>query len=81
MNYLESASHESNLDAEGSNKKQKLIKGEAEETLTNPPVDGIVPAGIPILDLLPSNMASATRSVAQPLHVGDLRLADLRISR
>ncbi|KAI1431899.1 beta-lactamase-like protein [Xylaria sp. CBS 124048] len=32
----------------------------------------------PTLDILPKNMASATRSVAQPLHVGDLRLADLR---
>ncbi|KAI2631099.1 beta-lactamase-like protein [Xylaria nigripes] len=32
----------------------------------------------PTLDVLPTNMASATRSVAQPLHVGDLRLADLR---
>ncbi|KAI5863789.1 beta-lactamase-like protein [Durotheca rogersii] len=32
----------------------------------------------PTLDVLPSSMASATRSVAQPLHVGDLRLADLR---
>ncbi|KAI0102525.1 beta-lactamase-like protein [Nemania sp. FL0031] len=32
----------------------------------------------PVLDVLPMNMAAATRSVAQPLHVGDLRLADLR---
>ncbi|KAI1100768.1 beta-lactamase-like protein [Jackrogersella minutella] len=32
----------------------------------------------PTLDVLPTSMASATRSVAQPLHVGDLRLADLR---
>ena len=32
----------------------------------------------PTLDVVPSNLASATRSVAQPLHVGDLRLADLR---
>lgn len=32
----------------------------------------------PVLDVLPSTMASATRSIAQPLHVGDLRLADLR---
>lgn len=31
-----------------------------------------------VLDVVPTNMASATRSVAQPLHVGDLRLADLR---
>ncbi|KAI0015775.1 beta-lactamase-like protein [Xylariomycetidae sp. FL0641] len=32
----------------------------------------------PTLDIVPTNMASATRSAAQPLHVGDLRLADLR---
>lgn len=31
-----------------------------------------------ILDVLPASMAVATRSAAQPLHVGDLRLADLR---
>ncbi|KAI9676822.1 MAG: hypothetical protein M1817_006661 [Caeruleum heppii] len=33
----------------------------------------------PTLDVIPTSMASATRSsFAQPLHVGDLRLADLR---
>lgn len=32
----------------------------------------------PILDVVPANMATAVRSVAQPFHVGDLRLADLR---
>lgn len=32
----------------------------------------------PLLDVLPVNMAAATRSVTRPLHVGDLRLADLR---
>ncbi|KAI0009658.1 beta-lactamase-like protein [Xylariaceae sp. FL0662B] len=37
----------------------------------NPPVE-------PTLDIVPATMASATRSVAQPLHVGDLRLGDLR---
>jgi cleavage and polyadenylation specificity factor subunit 2 len=35
-------------------------------------------AHVPTLDALPTNLASAVRSVAQPLHVGDLRLADLR---
>ena len=33
---------------------------------------------VPVLDVLPVNMAAATRSMVQPLHVGDLRLADLR---
>ncbi|CAO2654237.1 Nn.00g109700.m01.CDS01 [Neocucurbitaria sp. VM-36] len=32
----------------------------------------------PILDVVPANMATAVRSFAQPFHVGDLRLADLR---
>ncbi|KAL5000233.1 beta-lactamase-like protein [Aspergillus recurvatus] len=36
------------------------------------------PDKYPILDLLPANMASGTRSMTRPLHVGDLRLADLR---
>lgn len=35
-------------------------------------------AATPILDIVPAHLASATRTVAQPLHVGDLRLADLR---
>jgi cleavage and polyadenylation specificity factor subunit 2 len=32
----------------------------------------------PVLDTLPASMAAGTRSMARPLHVGDLRLADLR---
>ena len=35
-------------------------------------------AADPTLDIVPTNLASATRSAAQPLHVGELRLADLR---
>jgi cleavage and polyadenylation specificity factor subunit 2 len=76
---LESASLAAHLDEEGSNKKQKMIKGETEETIT-PAALATAPAeaAMPTLDILPSSMASATRSIAQPLHVGDLRLADLR---
>jgi cleavage and polyadenylation specificity factor subunit 2 len=33
---------------------------------------------VPTLDVLPVALTSASRSAAQPLHVGDLRLADLR---
>lgn len=33
---------------------------------------------LPVLDVMPSNLVSAARTAAQPLHVGDLRLADLR---
>lgn len=32
----------------------------------------------PVLDVVPANISTAVRSVAQPFHVGDLRLADLR---
>ena len=67
------------LSNEGSNKKQKLLKNETEsgEVPTREAVADFQ-AEMPSLDVLPSSMASATRSVAQPLHVGDLRLADLR---
>ncbi|KAI5922962.1 beta-lactamase-like protein [Camillea tinctor] len=54
---------------EGANKRLKT------EELAETSVETAVE---PTLDILPTNMASATRSVAQPLHVGDLRLADLR---
>lgn len=33
---------------------------------------------VPVLDMLPVNLVAATRSVTKPLHVGDLRLSDLR---
>ncbi|KAK2734930.1 hypothetical protein FQN57_001427 [Myotisia sp. PD_48] len=33
---------------------------------------------IPVLDVLPINLVASTRSVTRPLHVGDLRLSDLR---
>ncbi|KAI1505129.1 beta-lactamase-like protein [Biscogniauxia marginata] len=56
-------------DDEGANKRLKT-----EESTDNPAEMSVEPT----LDILPTNMASATRSVAQPLHVGDLRLADLR---
>ncbi|XP_044722146.1 metallo-beta-lactamase superfamily domain-containing protein [Hirsutella rhossiliensis] len=36
------------------------------------------PSALPVLDVVPVNLLSATRTAAQPLHVGDLRLADLR---
>ena len=61
-------------------KKLKISIDEAEESK---PSD--IPAAsektsdlAPTLDVLPANMVAATRSIAQPLHVGDLRLADLR---
>ncbi|KAI1112519.1 beta-lactamase-like protein [Nemania sp. NC0429] len=57
-------------DEDASNKRIKTEEAQSSEAAEVP--------GEPILDVLPMNMASASRSVAQPLHVGDLRLADLR---
>jgi cleavage and polyadenylation specificity factor subunit 2 len=63
-----------------SNKKRKTIRDESE----SPRVEELQPASqqdskvTPTLDVIPTSMAAATRSVAQPIHVGDLRLADLR---
>ncbi|KAI0427880.1 beta-lactamase-like protein [Xylaria sp. FL1042] len=59
-----------NGDEDTANKRIKT-----EDSGSNEPAEA---PGEPILDILPINMTSATRSVAQPLHVGDLRLADLR---
>jgi len=58
-------------------KKQRTIEGSAD-------VSGktVVPTSAASqqlgLDLLPPALAAATRSHAQPIHVGDIRLADLR---
>ena len=38
------------------------------------------PESPPVLDVVPPTLAATHRSVAQPLHVGDLRLADLKRS-
>ncbi len=63
-----------------SKKRQKLLKEDSEEskTVEVPTASEQTPEVAPLLDVLPASMAAATRSVAQPLHVGDLRLADLR---
>lgn len=57
-------------------KKQKLLKSEAPEEDV-PGAQSTQSIG-PVLDTMPSNIAASTRSVAMPIHVGDLRLADLR---
>lgn len=57
-------------DEDAANKRVKTEESQSSEAAEIP--------GEPTLDVLPASMASATRSVAQPLHVGDLRLADLR---
>ncbi|KAL8699820.1 MAG: hypothetical protein Q9201_005787 [Fulgogasparrea decipioides] len=62
-----------------SKKRQKLVNDDTEESKNRQtPSDEKAQHFAPVLDVLPANVAAATRSVAQPLHVGDLRLADLR---
>lgn len=76
---LESSSRGLEGEGVGNDSTQKLPKEEDEKSLTREEIDfERARIGVPTLDVLPSSMASATRSVAQPLHVGDLRLADLR---
>ncbi|KAL4947488.1 beta-lactamase-like protein [Aspergillus filifer] len=67
------------------NKKQKLVEEtpSSEQAIpqsqtTQQPRPFEKPDRHPIVDTLPANMASGTRSMTRPLHVGDLRLADLR---
>lgn len=59
---------------EQSNKRLKTETGDSKDAEEKDEDAKIVPT----LDVLPTTMAAASRSVAQPLHVGDLRLADLR---
>jgi cleavage and polyadenylation specificity factor subunit 2 len=75
---LESPNH--GVEAGGRDNDTKLdsVKAEEESTAQEAVDAEKSQTEIPTLDVLPSSMASATRSVAQPLHVGDLRLADLR---
>lgn len=48
------------------------------KTETSPDAEGEKKTQNLVLDVLPPVLAAATRSVAQPIHVGDIRLADLR---
>ncbi|KAF2807687.1 uncharacterized protein BDZ99DRAFT_572592 [Mytilinidion resinicola] len=73
---LEAASLESKPE-QGAKKKLKTIEGESQDAQDGDEYEEAMDT-TPVLDVVPANMAAATRSVAQPLHVGDLRLADLR---
>lgn len=62
-----------------SRKKLKLVTDEKESKLDDiAAASEKAPELAPTLNVLPASLVAATRSVAQPLHVGDLRLADLR---
>ena len=76
---LESPNHDGETESGDNDAKQEPVKVKDEEPSAKEAVDvEKIQTEMPTLDVLPSSMASATRSVAQPLHVGDLRLADLR---
>jgi cleavage and polyadenylation specificity factor subunit 2 len=65
---------------EGDNKAKRLKNGntdvdQAEEDADN---EDLTKTVVPLLDIVPANKAAATRIVARPFHVGDLRLSDLR---
>lgn len=66
-------------DEEGANKRLKTDTASVDGAGLKSTGGSLVSAApVPTLDVLPINLASAVRSAAQPLHVGDLRLADLR---
>ena len=62
-----------NLQDDPQTKKQKLDSevSLAADASTDPPLE-------PVLDVLPASLAASTRSVSNAIHVGDLRLAELR---
>lgn len=79
----EPPAEEEEADADAAGKKMKLAKDEAASSAVAPTIDGASKTAekteaFPLLDTLPASMAAGTRSMARPLHVGDLRLADLR---
>lgn len=63
---------------EVSNKKQRLMAQESRSTESPAATDNAAKDVLPVLDVVPPSVAGTTRTVAHPLHVGDLRLADLR---
>ena len=80
MGHLAATTLEGAVADSSSRKKLKMLTNENEESK----LDDVAAASekapelAPTLNVLPASMVGATRSVAQPLHVGDLRLADLR---
>lgn len=80
MGHLAATAVDEQESAESKSKKrQNLLKDDTEESKDRrTPTDDKIQHLTPVLDVLPASVAAATRSVAQPLHVGDLRLADLR---
>ena len=80
MGHLSAASLDEGPADLSSRKKLKMLTDDKEESKRDDVAAASekAPELAPTLDVLPASLAVATRSVAQPLHVGDLRLADLR---
>ena len=64
---------DADADPDAANKRQKTDLPKTQQALVS-----ATSAPLPTLDVVPTNLAAAARTAAQPLHVGDLRLADLR---
>ncbi|KAG9653773.1 putative cleavage and polyadenylylation specificity factor, partial [Aureobasidium melanogenum] len=71
------AAANSNGDEALKRKKQKMIEGGDENDALDQADDGEVETE-PVLDVLSTNPSANNQITTQPLHVGDLRLADLR---
>ncbi|OAA77678.1 Beta-Casp domain protein [Akanthomyces lecanii RCEF 1005] len=64
-------------DEDAANKRQKTSDSLA-LTTTHSAVVAAAPGIMPTLDVVTASLAAVARTAAPPLHVGDLRLADLR---
>lgn len=64
----------------GNKKRQKMLTDGDASAAPEESTSGALTATnvMPVLDVVPVNQSTTIRSAAQPLHVGDLRLADLR---
>lgn len=71
------SSDNATAEEESKRKKQKMIEG-GEEVLPAQPEETDQLQTEPVLDIPTSNTTAAAQITTQPLHVGDLRLADLR---
>ena len=80
MGQLEAHTLEDSPAEAATKKRLKMLDAQTEELRMAdiPKASEKAPELAPTLNVLPASRVAATRSVAQPLHVGDLRLADLR---
>ncbi|KAL2117494.1 hypothetical protein VTJ04DRAFT_7154 [Mycothermus thermophilus] len=74
-NDQDAANKRQKLDSNNNQQDGALVTTSTSTALTTTKSPAAQP---PTLDVLPPTLASAVRAAAQPLHVGDLRLADLR---